>query len=96
MHHTPLTWYEQENQSYQAHFRFFPSLAYLRLFLMKDGTQRHCVLVLMASHAFTKLTRSALSSSLSNSIMETQQIVAVIKGMQHDTAFLLACVDHST
>jgi hypothetical protein len=41
MHHTPLTWYKQKNQRYQAYLRFLSSTAYLRLFLTKDGTQRH-------------------------------------------------------
>jgi hypothetical protein len=76
---------------------FTHSTQYLRLFLTKDGTQRRCLSVLTASHAFTKLTRSALSSSLSDSIMQSRHIVAVTKRMQHDTAFLLlARVTHST
>jgi hypothetical protein len=54
MHHTPLAWYEQENQSYQAHLRFFSSTAYLCLFLMKDGTQKPLRLGANGPHALAK------------------------------------------
>jgi hypothetical protein len=48
-------------------------------------------------HALTELSKSALSSSHSNSIMQTQQLVAVTRQMQNDTAFLLlARVAHLT
>jgi hypothetical protein len=45
---TPLAWYKEENQSYQVHRRFSQTTLYLRVFLMKDGTQRRCMLVLTA------------------------------------------------
>jgi hypothetical protein len=59
---------------------FSQSTQYLRLFLMKDGTQK-TLSVLKVSHTFTELIKSVFSSSLSNSIMQTEQIVPVTKGM---------------
>jgi hypothetical protein len=54
MHHTPLTWYEQENQSYEAHLKFISGTAYLHLFLMKDGTQKTLCVSANGPHALAK------------------------------------------
>jgi hypothetical protein len=38
MYHTPLTWYEQENQAYTEHFEAFPRKHwFLCLLSSKDG-----------------------------------------------------------
>jgi hypothetical protein len=77
MQHTPLTWYEQENEHYEAYFgKSFQSTNFtscLNESWQPKGTARRCE---QSTHAY-KLTQSALFNSLSNGIMETQQVLAV-------------------
>jgi hypothetical protein len=47
MHHTLLTWYEQENLGHQVHIEALPpALWFLRPYSFKDGSQRQCPSVL--------------------------------------------------
>jgi hypothetical protein len=64
MYHTLLTWYEQENLGYKAHFEALPrALWFLRLFLLLVGS-RHCASFLQAGTRVHKTHNSALLSSL--------------------------------
>jgi hypothetical protein len=63
MHHKPLTCYEQENESCQAHLKALN----LRLPSMKDESQQPLRVGANRPHALAQLTRPAPSSSHSNS-----------------------------
>jgi hypothetical protein len=52
MQHTPLTWNEQENESYQAHLKTLN----LRLPSMKEGSQKPLCVGANSPHALAKLT----------------------------------------
>jgi hypothetical protein len=92
MHHTPLTWYEQENQSYQAHLRFFSKHS---VFASVVDERWHIKALHLGANGPHTLAKTHQFTS--NSIMQTRQIVAVTKGMQHDSAFLLSAhVTYST
>jgi hypothetical protein len=76
MHHTPLTWYEQDDQNKRLILRPFPEHSILQLLSSKDGSQRHYVWIIYdvccrsyrLVHAYTKHVSHHFWSPLSNSI----------------------------
>jgi hypothetical protein len=89
MQHAPLAWYEQEDEHYEAHLgKSFWSTNFtscLNESWQAKGTARRCE---QSTRAY-KLTQSALFNSLSNSVTQNQQVLAVASRISHDTAFLL-------
>jgi hypothetical protein len=81
MCHTPLTWNEQENRGYKAHFESLSrKLWFLRLFTLWFGSKRKCASVLQVGTRVYKTRNSALLISLSNSVCRhTQKKSAVTK-----------------
>jgi PhoPQ-activated pathogenicity-related protein len=57
--------------------------------LSRFGRQKVLRVGANSPHALIRLTKSALFSSLSNSVTQTQQIVAIATRIRPDTAFLL-------
>jgi hypothetical protein len=56
---------------------------------MKVGRPKVLRVGANSPHALTKLTKSALFNSLSNSVTQTQEIFAIVKRIRPGTAFLL-------
>jgi hypothetical protein len=77
MQHTPLTWYEQEDERCEAHLgKSFWSTNFtscLNESWQTKDTARRCE---QSTRAY-KLTQSALFNPLCNSVTQTQQVLAV-------------------
>jgi len=85
MYHAPLTWYEQENLGYKAHFESLPrALLFLHLFTLQVVSKRHCLSVLQAGTRVHKTDNSVLLSSLSslgNSICRHKRNVLLLRNV---------------
>jgi len=67
MNYAPLTWYEQEYLTYEAHFEAFPiAPCSLRLVSLKVWSQRYYLSVIQAGVRIHKTHNSAITSSLSS------------------------------
>jgi len=80
MYHTPLTWCEQENLGYKAHFETFPIVLcffFPRTLNYKDTVRRSY----RPEHAFTIPITERFFSSLSNSVCRHKRNMLLLRNV---------------